>query len=153
MAESADELLTVLYNMVQDSFTMPFVGGKCLLDRDRVIELIEEINNALPTDIAQARKIVNDKNEILGAARREAEAIKRQAEERARQLVSQEEVLIIARQKAAEMVQAAEAKSRELRIATNQYVDDALRRTEEALNEALGEVRQSRSKFKNASGK
>ena len=55
-----------------------------------------------------------------------------------------------ARQKANDIMAAAESKAMEIRLATNQYVDDALRRTE-ALNEALNEVRNSRNKFKTAS--
>lgn len=150
MAEGVEELLTVLYNMIQDSFTLPFVRAKCVLDRERAMELIEEINALLPSDLEQARKIVNAKNEIIGNAKLEAEAIKRQAEERARNMVSKEEITMTARQKANDMLAAAESKAREIRIATNQYVDDALKRTEDALTEALNEVRNSRNKFKSA---
>lgn len=150
MAEGVEELLTVLYNMIQDSFTLPFVRAKCVLDRERAMELIEEINVLLPSDLEQARKIVNAKNEIIGNAKLEAEAIKRQAEERARNMVSKEEITMTARQKANDMLAAAESKAREIRIATNQYVDDALKRTEDALTEALNEVRNSRNKFKSA---
>ncbi|MDL2288633.1 hypothetical protein LJC32_04555 [Oscillospiraceae bacterium OttesenSCG-928-F05] len=150
MADSTEELLTMLYTMVQEAFAVPLGGGKCVLDRDKVLDIIEEINAMLPSDLEQARKIVEAKNEILSSAKREADAVKRQAEERARQMVAQEEVLITARQKANDVLAAAEAKTRELRRATNQYVDDALKRTEDALTEALTEVRQSRSKFKSA---
>jgi vacuolar-type H+-ATPase subunit E/Vma4 len=150
LAEGVEELLTVLYNMIQDSFTLPFVRAKCVLDRERAMELIEEINVLLPSDLEQARKIVNAKNEIIGNAKLEAEAIKRQAEERARNMVSKEEITMTARQKANDMLAAAESKAREIRIATNQYVDDALKRTEDALTEALNEVRNSRNKFKSA---
>ena len=150
MAEGVEELLTVLYNMIQDSFTVPFGRQKCVLDRGRAMELIEEINAMLPSDLEQARKIVDAKNEILGNTKLEADAIKRQAEERARSMVSKEEIMISSRQKANEIVTAAESKAREIRLATNQYVDDALKRTEDALGEALNEVRGSRSKFKTA---
>jgi vacuolar-type H+-ATPase subunit H len=136
--------------MIQDSFTVPFGRAKCVLDRGRAMELIEEINAMLPSDLEQARKIVDAKNEIIGNAKNEAESIKRQAEERARNMVSKEEITITARQKANDVITAAESKAREVRLATNQYVDDALKRTEDALNEALNEVRNSRSKFKTA---
>lgn len=150
MAEGVEELLTVLYNMIQDSFTVPFGRQKCVLDRGKAMELIEEINAVLPSDLEQARKIVDAKNEILGNAKLEADAVKRQAEERARAMVSKEEITITARQKAGDVITAAESKAREIRLATNQYVDDALKRTEDALTEALNEVRGSRSKFKTA---
>jgi len=148
MAEGVTELLNVLYNMVQDGFSLG--RDKCVVNRARVLDLLSEINAELPTDIEQARKIVEAKNEIIGAAKREAENIKRQAEERARKLISQEEITLQARKKANEMVQAAEQKSREVRLVANQYVDDALARAEEALGQALSEVKDSRGKFKAA---
>lgn len=151
MPEGVEELLTVLYNLVQDSFTVPFGKSRSLLDRNKVLDLIEEINSILPSDLEQARKIVDSKNEILGSAKLEADAIKRQAEDRARNLVSREEVLLTARQKANDIVAAAESKARDIRLATNQYVDDALKRTEDALNEALREVKESRGKYRSAS--
>ena len=46
------------------------------------------------------------------------------------------------------MVRAAQEKIKELKQVTNDYVDDSLRRTEEAVAEALSEIRDSRSKFR-----
>lgn len=144
-----EELLQQLSNVVQDGFSLG--RSKCVVDRTKIVDLIEEITAELPADIEQARKIAEAKNEIIGSAKREAEAIKRAAEERARQLVSQDELVVMARQKANEMVSAAEQKTKELRLATNRYVDDTLSRAEEALGEALGELKTSRGKFKSAS--
>ena len=36
----------------------------------------------------------------------------------------------------------------QLRKASNEYMDDALRRTEEAIAQSLGEVRDTRAKFR-----
>ena len=144
-----EELLQQLSNVVQDGFSLG--RSKCVVDRTKIVDLIEEITAELPADIEQARKIAEAKNEIIGSAKREAEAIKRAAEERARQLVSQDELVVMARQKANEMVSAAEQKTKELRLASNRYVDDTLSRAEEALGEALGELKTSRGKFKSAS--
>lgn len=146
---NVEELLQQLSNVVQDGFSLG--RAKCVVDRAKILELIEEITAELPADIEQARKIVEAKNEIIGSAKREAEAIKRAAEDRARQLVSQDELVVMARQKANEMVSAAEQKTKELRLATNRYVDDTLSRAEEALGEALNELKTSRGKFKSAS--
>ena len=147
-SNNVEELLQVLTNAVQDGFSLG--RAKCVIDRARVLDIIDEIAAELPAEIEQARNIVEAKNEIIGTAKREAEAIKRAAEERARQLVSQDEVVIAARQKANEMVAAAETKTKELRLATNKYVDDTLSRAEEALGEALSELRTSRGNFKAA---
>ncbi|MDR3206905.1 MAG: hypothetical protein LBT60_01095 [Oscillospiraceae bacterium] len=153
MANGVEDLLTMLYNMVQDAFSLPFGADRCILDRDKVLALIDEINNILPGDLKQARSIVEARNEVVNTAKREADAIKRQAADRARQLVSQEEVLVVARQKAGDIVQAAENKARDLRRTANEYVDNALKRAEETLGAALTEMRSSRAEFRTASDK
>jgi vacuolar-type H+-ATPase subunit H len=96
---------------------------------------------------------VEARNEVLNTAKREADAIKRQAAERARQLISQEDVLRTARQKAGDIVQAAENKARDLRRTASEYVDNALKRAEETLGAALTEMRSSRTEFRAASDK
>jgi len=153
MAGSAEELLNMLGNMVQDAWSIPMSRDRCVLEREKMLDIIDEIKATLPVELKQARTVVESRNEVIGSAKREAEAIKRQAEDRARQMVSEEEVLVIAKRKANELMTVAEEKAREVRRVTNEYVDDTFRRTEEALTEVLGEVKQSRSRFRTAASK
>ena len=60
-----------------------------MLDRDRVMELINEIKAVMPGDIQQAKAIVESRNELAAAARRDADAIIMAAEDRARTLVNE----------------------------------------------------------------
>ena len=46
------------------------------------------------------------------------------------------------------MVNKTQTRIAELRKASNDYMDDALRRTEEAIAQSLGEVRDTRVKFR-----
>lgn len=153
MATGIEELIGMLYDMVQDSWALPFGADKCLLDRERALDLIEEIKTNLPKDLEQARVIVEGRNDILAQAKREGEAIKRAAEEKARQLVSEDEILLTAKQRANEMVTLAETKSKELSRTANEYVDDALKRLETVTQQALEEIRTARTQFKSATKK
>lgn len=153
MASGIDELVGMLYDMVSDAWTLPLSGEKCLLERDKALDLIDEIRENLPKDLEQARLIVENRNDILAQAKREAESIKRAAEDRARQMVAEDEILVTARQKANELVTVAETKSRDVRRVANEYVDDVLRRVEEVMQNALEETRASRQQFKSLSNK
>ena len=46
------------------------------------------------------------------------------------------------------MIMAAEARSRELKKAANEYCEDTMKRTEEVVTQALDEVRKSRQQFR-----
>ena len=143
-----EELIGTLYEMVQDAKSVPFSSDRCALERERVLDLLDEISNRLPGELKQAKTIVESRSELITSAKREAEGILKQAQAQARQLVSQEAVYAEAKSQANEMVRAAQDKIKELKQVTNDYVDDSQRRTEEAVAESLAEIRESRSKFR-----
>lgn len=143
-----EELIGTLYEMVQDAKSVPFSGDKCSIERERVLDLLDEISNQLPGELKQAKSIVDSRGELINSAKREAENILKSAQAQARQLVTQEAVYNEAKTQANEMVRAAQEKIKELKQVTNDYVDDSLRRTEEAVADALAQVRDSRAKFR-----
>ena len=118
-----DELINRMYDMVQDAKGIPLAGEKCILERDHMLDL-------------------------LASGKREAEAIRRKAEEDARQMVSETEIVVAARKKAKEVQGNAEIQARELRRVANEYCEDTLKRTEEAVALSLDEVRKARQRFK-----
>ncbi len=149
MARDVEELLSMLYDMLQDAFTIPLGADKCVVDKDKALALLDEVMAAMPRYLSDAKRIAEEESQILARAKRDAEATRRASEEQARRLVSEDEVLLTAKQKAADITNQSEAKAREVRKATNEYVDNTLKRTEEAINTALNEIRQSRIEFRN----
>lgn len=145
--QGIEEVISRLYEMVQDARSVPLSADKCMLERDRVLDLLDEISNQLPGELKQARTIVESRGEVINNAKREAENILKQAQAQARQMVAEDEIYKQAQQEANNMIQAAQDKIRELKAVTNDYVDDALRQTEAAISEALAEVKESRAKF------
>ncbi len=143
-----EDIIGNLYDMVQDARALPLGADKCILERDRVLDMLDEIIAQLPAELKQSRTIVESRNELIGQARREAEGIIRQAQEQAEQLVSQEAITLEAKRRCGEMVAQTQARIADLRKASNEYMDDALRRTEEAIAQCLGDVRDTRVKFR-----
>lgn len=143
-----EDMINALYDLVQDAKALPLGADKCILDRDKVLDMLDELIAQLPGELKQSRTIVESRNELISQARREAESILRQAQEKAEKLVSQEAIYQEAKRKCQEMANQTQARIAELRKASNDYMDDALRRTEEAIAQSLGEVRDTRVKFK-----
>ena len=142
-----EELINRMYDMVQDAKGIPLAGEKCIVERD-MLDMLDELREALPNDLQQAQEIVAKRSEMLASGKREAEAIRRQAEEDARQMVSETEIVVAARRKAKEVQGNAEIQARELRRVANEYCEDTLKRTEEAVALGLEEVRKARQRFK-----
>jgi ATP-dependent Clp protease ATP-binding subunit ClpA len=142
-----EDIITTLYDMIQDAKSVPLASDKCILERDKALDLLDEIIAQLPAELKQSRTIVESRNELIGQARRESEIIVRQAQERAAEMVTQEAIYQEAKRQCQEMVLQTQSRMAELRRVSNAYMDDALMRTEEAMAQALAEVRDTHAKF------
>ena len=143
-----EDIITALYDTIQDAKALPLGADKCILERDKLLDMLDEIIAQLPAELKQSRTIVESRNELIGQARREAETIIRQAQDKAKQMVSQEAIYQEAKRKCQEMIIQTQVRMAEVRKASNDYMDDALRRTEEAIAQSLSEVQDTRNKFK-----
>lgn len=152
MANSVQELIEMLYSMVNEAWGLPLGAEKCVIERNKVLNLLDEIKTQLPVEISEAKKLVAVRSEYIANAKREADSIRKVAEEQARRLVDEQEITKVARAKCHDMVASAEKRATELRRVANDYAEDALKRTEEAISDALDEVRQSRIRFRSAVG-
>ena len=146
--QNMEDIISTLYDMVQDARAVPLAADKCILERDKVLDMLDEIIAQMPVELKQARTIVESRNELIGQARREAEILVRQATEKAEKMVTEEAIYQETRCQCQEMVEKTQSRMAELRRVSNDYMDDALRRTEEAIALSLEDVRDTRSKFK-----
>ena len=143
-----EDIISALYDMIQDARALPLGADKCILNRDKVLDMLDEIIAQLPAELKQSRTIVESRNELITQARREAETIIRQAQEQARQMITQEAIYNEAKRRSEEMILQTQTRVSQLRKAGNEYMDDALRRTEETIAQALEDVRDTRTKFR-----
>ena len=145
---NTEDILGALYDMVQDARSMPLAADKCILERDKVLDMLDEIIAQLPGELKQSRTIVESRNELISQARREAEGIVREAQEKAKQMVTREAIYAEAKKRSEDLVGQTQNRINQLRKAGNDYMDESLRQTEEAISKALAEVRDTRMKFR-----
>ena len=146
-----EELINRMYDMVQDAKGIPLAGEKCIVERDHMLDMLDELREALPNDLQQAQEIVAKRSEMLASGKREAEAIRRQqfTDEQLKPIttgssIKVDGVLVESMGKG----QSVEIQARELRRVANEYCEDTLKRTEEAVALGLEEVRKARQRFK-----
>ncbi len=146
--QNIEDVISTLYDMVQDARALPLAADKCIVERDKVLDMLDEIIAQLPVELKKARTIVESRNELIGQARREAENLLTQAQEKADQMVKEEAIYQEAKRQCQEMILQTQSRMAEIRKASNDYMDDALRRTEEAIALSLDDVRDTRAKFR-----
>ena len=145
-----EDLIEEMYDVLEKGWKMPLSNGKVFVDGEEVKQILDEIKEEIPSEIRKAKAIVADRAQIIEDANREAETIIRVAQEKAAALVDEQEVVRQAQQKANELLVQAQQKFKEMRKASNDYVEDLMRRTDESLSENLAELRKTRQSIKNA---
>ena len=58
---NSEDIIGALYDMVQDARSMPLAADKCILERDKVLDLLDEIIAQLPAELKQSRTIVESR--------------------------------------------------------------------------------------------
>jgi F0F1-type ATP synthase membrane subunit b/b' len=128
--------LTQLEELVRDAKSMP-LSSSVLISRDEVLEMLREMQEALPEEIKQARWVVKDREELLTKARAEGDRIIEQAHEEQRRMAMKVEVAQRAEQEAAQMLQDAEDTTGGMRREAEDYVDGKLAQFEITLRKIL----------------
>ena len=128
MASGVEELLDMLFEMIDEAKNAPFASDKCVIERDRALDLIDDIRSQFPMELTEARKMMARRAEMEAESKRKAESIVRGAEERAKQLLAADTLALQAKQRANDMIRQAEERSRALKRSANEYCEDALRR-------------------------
>lgn len=147
---NVEELIGNLYDMIQDARSMPLAADKCIIERETVLDLLDDIIEQLPAELKQSRTIVESRNELINQARKEAEAVVRQAQEQAKQLVTSEAIYLEAKEQCETIIAQAQERANQIRKAGNDYMYEALRRAEETVTEALDDIKNTRQRFRSA---
>ena len=135
-----EDLILQLQDVISAAKSMPFSGGKVMVSSDEIYDILDQIQDAMPAEVRQAKNIVADRKQILAE---ESENIIRSAEERKKAMLNQNELVREAQAKAKEIVDDAKQKSAEIRKAANVYVDSIMKRTEEGVATQLEALRKT----------
>ena len=147
---SIDDILNDLEDMLEEAWNLPLSGGKCVVDTERVKQYLQDIRLNMPSEIKQAKLIVTDRSDIIQQAEKQAEATLRKAEEKARILIAQEEIVKQAQEKAGEIISQAQSAAKEIRRASHEFSDSMLKQSEDTLAQALKNVHETRQALRTA---
>ena len=150
---SADvnSLIDMLYEKIEDARSPALKPNMSMVDRDEMLDLLDELRSQLPVEIKRAQELLAAREKFVEDAKRDVDRMMRQAELEAKSKVSESEVMAAAKERSRQIIAHAEDRTRQMYQVCNEYTEDALARTEEAIQMALDEVKQSRIRFRSTS--
>ena len=135
-------LIDMLYERVEDAKSPALKPNLSMVDRDEVLDLLDELRNQLPVELKRAQELLAARDKFVDEAKRDVERMMRQADLEAKSKVSDSEVLYAAKEKARKIIADAEDRSRQLCQVANEYAEDALARTDESRRQVKQYVQQ-----------
>ncbi|MBO5646246.1 MAG: hypothetical protein J6S59_03910 [Clostridia bacterium] len=172
---SLEQMIAMLGDMVQEAMTVPLSGGKCIVERERVLDILEDIRVSLPDELKAANSVLDARMDIIDSAKVEAENILKEANRKAMEMVDANNITVEANHKAKdiltdannqaaailtdaqnksrEMVGKAEARAADLRKTTGEYLDSTLQKSLEAMSGSLAEMKKIHQQIRAVSGK
>ena len=126
-------LLETLEDIMERSKGIPFTE-KGIVEKDEVLEIIKEIRLKLPDELKQAKWVKEERARILDEAKKEADGIVREAENRIIAMIDEHEITRKAYDQKAEIIETANEMSREISKGTKDYADTILANLENTIN-------------------
>lgn len=80
-AGSIEELLDLLYTEIEEAKNAPLSNDRCVVDRDRVLDMIDDVKAEMPVEIKRAKDIVAQRNDYMADAKQKADRLRQEAED------------------------------------------------------------------------
>lgn len=131
-----DEILNEMENMLLDAARLPFTN-KRVIEEDDFAKLLDELREALPNDLSDAKHIINERQRILEDAQKEAQNIVDQAKNYVLKLTDENIITQQAQEHANEIILQAKSSASALEKDSIIYANDVFERLETNLQRAL----------------
>jgi len=170
-------LLDALEDILEKASTLPF-SNKSVINKEELQEIIKDIRIKLPDEIKQAQwikeerqkilieakkeaesmrrdceekvqKIREERQKVLAEAEKEAEILKKEADKKIQELIDESDIIKRANEQAKEIVIAAQIDAKKIRLGSKAYADELLGELEKRVGNVMETIRNNRDELKN----
>lgn len=141
-------VLETLEDVLANSMTLPLTG-KSLVDKDEILELINEIRLNLPEDLKKAKSILDERDSIIKEAQRQAEEVLSDADHTIGMYIKEHEVTKEAYKQANDIVSNAQKNAREIRTGSREYAEGILIKVQDILKDTINVIDSNREELRN----
>ncbi|MCL2577589.1 MAG: hypothetical protein FWE27_06020 [Defluviitaleaceae bacterium] len=139
------DYLDDIEEVLETSKSLPFTN-KISVEKERVLDILNEIRLNLPDDIRSAQRILGDHDRIVAEAERKAQGILEAAENEAKIRTSNHEIFRRASDQASETVEESKKNARDLRLNAMDYADSMLKDAEEQIKAYMANMEEQHKK-------
>ena len=116
------------------------IGQGVVIDRRRLLELVDQMRSSVPWEVKEARQIVDERDAVLEEARRQAEGIVHGAELQAQERLGETTIMRAAEREARAIQERADLKAQELLNEAQEQVRVRMQQAEQAASNQMDEA-------------
>ncbi len=135
------ELLNELEDIIDKGASVPF-SGRCILERDELLDVLQDLKLKLPEDLKQAKWIKEERQRILQEAQAEADEIIKTVEKKAVSMVDENEITKQAIAQGKQIVDRATYEKAQIVDSAYNYADNLLETVEKVVLSTMKELEQ-----------
>ncbi len=143
---NVEDILLRIREVIETSRPMP-MSASIKVNRDELLELLDDALDALPEELRQARWILKDRDEVLANAERDGQELIAAAKVHAARLVERSELVREANRVAQHTVEEAKVTARRVQHEAEDYVDQRLAAFEGILERLSNTVANGRAQL------
>jgi vacuolar-type H+-ATPase subunit H len=136
-----------IISLVEQARSVPMSRTNFMFDRNEMVAILDELRAELPSDLRRAAALLEERDKIIDAGKRESDRIISEGETEHARLVSVNEITVSAEHEGARVVAEARSEAQRLREEVDDYVDTALANFEQFLTRALASIERGRDKM------
>jgi hypothetical protein len=132
-------LIDRLEEMVAEGRRMP-IGAGVVVDRRRLLDLVDQMRAALPNEIKEAEDILRRRDDVMQRAEEEAQIKLRRAQEQVDEILAHDSVVVAAQARADMLVREAEARGDRMLLDAEHQARSRMAEAEKLANEQMDEA-------------
>lgn len=141
------ELLDQLQATIEQAKGVPF-SDNCLVDRADALYWIKQIRASFPSEVQQAKWIVDQQRQVVASARQKAESILRESEQRQAIMVDEHQITQLAKETSERILTEANQQSEEIYTRSIDYARKRLSELENELTDLLVRIQKDKKELK-----
>lgn len=141
-----NDIIDKMESLIEQAKMVPFTGN-CMVGREELLILIGMLRDNLPLEIKQAHWLLDNSNQIITEARKEAEGILRQTEQRVATMIDEHSITMQAKELATHTIQSANQAAGQIRNGALNYANARLTDLEDQLTNMLLTIQRNKKEL------
>ena len=135
------DYLDDIEEVLEKSKSIPLTG-RVSVDKERILDIMNEIRLNLPEDIRFAQRIVGDHDKIIDDAKHRASSLLEDAKMEAKSMTNNHEIHRRASEQATDLMEETKRSAREVRLNAMDYADEILEKAENQIRQTMDNIDQ-----------